>query len=142
MNILGADDRGNVWKTESGGGCAPSDVQQVVSDALLPCPFCGSEPRAVRNTEDGACQIFCVCEPEPFVMRAADEFDAARAAWNHRQPFFKPGEKSGFGGVWKFHVRGGYAFFELPHSWDLADADLVLDWLDLIRDQIQGMVTD
>lgn len=52
--------------------------------ALLPCPFCGAPPRVIEDDTYGNCQVFCVCEPEPCVMRPMAEMDAARAAWNRR----------------------------------------------------------
>jgi ssDNA-binding Zn-finger/Zn-ribbon topoisomerase 1 len=51
---------------------------------LLPCPFCGKQPRVVEDTSYGDCQVFCVCDAEPCIMREVGHLEEAKKLWNTR----------------------------------------------------------
>lgn len=58
---------------------------------LLPCPFCGREPRVCPDDSYGACQVFCPgehqdCEAHPSIHMEKDQLGEAIAAWNRRSP--------------------------------------------------------
>ena len=65
---------------------ATNPMQAVVSDALLPCPFCGATPRVVADNGYGDCQVFCSCALEPCASDTASEagLHTAIVCWNRR----------------------------------------------------------
>lgn len=55
-----------------------------VTAELLPCPFCGGEPKFCPDDSYGHCGIGCGCDAEPFVQARKDEPEKAITAWNAR----------------------------------------------------------
>jgi len=57
------------------------------SPALLPCPFCGSNPTVRRNNQFGYTDVFCPNEmcSVTRMSRAGSNDDNAIEAWNTRE---------------------------------------------------------
>lgn len=53
-----------------------------MTDKLLPCPFCGSEPEIVRRA--GAAGIKCTCAGKRFLHTYGKTVESAAASWNER----------------------------------------------------------
>jgi len=56
---------------------------------LLPCPFCGREPRLIPNTSYGEARVMCFddCEVQPIASAELDRGETAEDAvrrWNTR----------------------------------------------------------
>lgn len=66
-----------------------------MSDKLLPCPFCGGEPRFMRlGTPRLSCQIECTdCNT---FHESPDQSERSGTSWNRRSPPATPhGEREG-----------------------------------------------
>jgi hypothetical protein len=62
------------------------NFNQVEQFIVIPCPFCGEEPRVVPNDSYEHRQIFCVCEHEPLVQLEIEKssYNDLVKLWNKR----------------------------------------------------------
>jgi hypothetical protein len=51
---------------------------------LMPCPFCGEQPRFRNPPDSSEFAIECVCEPNPIVKGLKDDISWGIEKWNTR----------------------------------------------------------